>query len=50
MRLALTRSFNHMVDQLQEKVGSLDLERARLSAVLNHMADGVVMTDQQGSS
>ncbi len=45
----LTRSFNHMVDQLQEKVGSLDLERARLSAVLNHMADGVVMTDEQGS-
>lgn len=44
----LTRSFNHMVDQLQEKVGSLALERARLSAVLNHMADGVVITDEQG--
>lgn len=46
---ALTRSFNHMADQLQEKVSSLALERARLSSVLEHMADGVVITDEGGT-
>ncbi|MGC9468373.1 MAG: ATP-binding protein [Anaerolineae bacterium] len=44
----LTRSFNHMADQLQEKVATLGLERARLSAVLEHMADGVIITDEAG--
>ena len=45
----LTRSFNHMVDELQDKVGTLALEQARLSAVLEHMADGVVITDEVGN-
>ncbi len=44
----LTRAFNDMVDQLQEKVSHLALEQARLSAVLEHMADGVIITDEEG--
>jgi two-component system phosphate regulon sensor histidine kinase PhoR len=44
----LTRSFNHMQDQLEDKVTNLALEQARLSAILEHMADGVVITDAQG--
>jgi two-component system phosphate regulon sensor histidine kinase PhoR len=44
----LTRAFNHMVDQLNEKVATLALERSRLSTVLEHMADGVIITDETG--
>ncbi len=44
----LTRSFNYMADQLQEKVATLALEQARLSTVLEHMADGVIITDEAG--
>jgi two-component system phosphate regulon sensor histidine kinase PhoR len=44
----LTRAFNHMVDQLNEKVATLALERSRLSTVLEHMADGVIITDESG--
>jgi len=45
----LTRAVNHMVDQLQDQVATLALERARLSAVLEHMADGVIITDEAGT-
>jgi two-component system, OmpR family, phosphate regulon sensor histidine kinase PhoR len=45
----LTRSFNHMADQLQEKVANLALERVRLSTVLERMADGVIITDESGT-
>ncbi len=44
----LTRSFNWMAEQLQEKVTTLAKERTRLSAVLEHMADGVLIADGQG--
>ncbi|MGC9346907.1 MAG: ATP-binding protein [Anaerolineae bacterium] len=44
----LTRAFNHMVDRLNEKVATLALERSRLSTVLEHMADGVIITDETG--
>ncbi|MGC9522763.1 MAG: HAMP domain-containing protein, partial [Anaerolineae bacterium] len=44
----LTRSFNHMAEQLQEKVATLALEQSRLAAVLEHMADGVIITDERG--
>jgi two-component system phosphate regulon sensor histidine kinase PhoR len=44
----LTRSFNYMADQLQEKVASLALERTRSATVLEHMADGVMITDENG--
>ncbi len=44
----LTRALNHMADELREKVSTLGLERSRLSAVLDTMADGVVITDAGG--
>jgi two-component system phosphate regulon sensor histidine kinase PhoR len=44
----LTRAFNHMGDQIREQVTSLAAEQARLAAVLDHMADGVLITDGSG--
>jgi two-component system, OmpR family, phosphate regulon sensor histidine kinase PhoR len=45
----LTRAFNHMTDQLQDKVATLALEQARLSTVLETMGDGVIITDESGA-
>jgi two-component system phosphate regulon sensor histidine kinase PhoR len=42
----LTQAFNHMADELQAQVMTLGEERGRLAAVLDHMADGVLITDQ----
>jgi two-component system phosphate regulon sensor histidine kinase PhoR len=44
----LTRAFNHMADRIREQVTSLAEERGRLAAVLDHMADGVLITDGNG--
>jgi two-component system, OmpR family, phosphate regulon sensor histidine kinase PhoR len=44
----LTRAFNHMADRLREQVTSLAEEQSRLTAVLNYMADGVLITDGGG--
>ncbi len=44
----LTRSFNDMAERLQQTVNSLTEEQTRLSAVLENMADGVLITDDQG--
>jgi two-component system phosphate regulon sensor histidine kinase PhoR len=44
----LTRAFNQMADRLREMVDSLADERSRLAAVLEHMADGVVIADSDG--
>ena len=44
----LAAAFNHMADQLHEKVTTLAGERGRLAAVLERMADGVVITDGGG--
>jgi two-component system phosphate regulon sensor histidine kinase PhoR len=44
----LTRAFNHMADQLREQVNNLGRERRRLEAVLENMADGVIITDSMG--
>ena len=44
----LARAFNHMADQLRSQVTTLAEERGRLEAVLTHMADGVIITDQVG--
>jgi two-component system phosphate regulon sensor histidine kinase PhoR len=44
----LTRAFNHMADRLREQVTTLAEERGRLAAVLDHMADGVLITDRNG--
>jgi two-component system phosphate regulon sensor histidine kinase PhoR len=37
-----------MADQIREQVTSLAEERGRLAAVLDHMADGVLITDESG--
>ncbi len=44
----LTLAFNHMADQLREKVTTLAEEQDRLAVVLEHMADGVLITDPAG--
>jgi len=44
----LTRAFGHMSDRIRDQVTSLAEEQARLAAVLNHMADGVLITDEGG--
>jgi two-component system phosphate regulon sensor histidine kinase PhoR len=44
----LTLAFNHMADQLREKVTTLAEEQDRLAVVLEHMADGVLITDPGG--
>jgi two-component system phosphate regulon sensor histidine kinase PhoR len=44
----LTRAFNHMADQIREQVTTLAEEQGRLAAVLDHMADGVLITDENG--
>ena len=44
----LTRAFNRMADQLRAQVTSLAEERGRLAAMLDHMADGVLITDDEG--
>lgn len=44
----LTQAFNHMADELREMVNDLDAEQGRLKAVLDNMADGVLITDATG--
>jgi two-component system phosphate regulon sensor histidine kinase PhoR len=44
----LTRAFNQMADRLGETITTLAEERSRLTAVLDNMADGVLITDGDG--
>jgi two-component system phosphate regulon sensor histidine kinase PhoR len=44
----LTLAFNDMAGHLQEEMTALDQERSRLGAVLEHMADGALITDGNG--
>ncbi len=44
----LTRAFNEMSDRLRGTIGKLVEERGRLTAVLDNMADGVLITDGGG--
>ncbi|MDY7039348.1 MAG: ATP-binding protein [Chloroflexota bacterium] len=44
----LTRAFNRMSDRLRGTVNKLVEERGRLVAVLDNMADGVLITDGDG--
>lgn len=44
----LTRAFNQMAGRLQGTITTLVEERSRLTAVLDNMADGVVITDGEG--
>ena len=43
----LARAFNHMADQLEEKVTILAEEESLVSAILDSMGDGVIITDDQ---
>lgn len=45
----LTRSFNQMAAQLRETINSLTEQQDQLAAVLDNMADGVLITDAQGT-
>ena len=44
----LADAFNHMADQLREKVTTLAKEESQLSAILQGMADGVIITEDDG--
>jgi len=44
----LARTFNRMADQLQDKVTHLAEEESLVSAILDSMADGVIITDDEG--
>jgi two-component system phosphate regulon sensor histidine kinase PhoR len=44
----LSRAFNQMAGRLQGTITTLVGERGRLTAVLDNMADGVVITDGEG--
>jgi two-component system phosphate regulon sensor histidine kinase PhoR len=44
----LTEAFNYMAAQLREQVSTLAEERGRFAAVLENMADGVLITDDVG--
>ena len=44
----LTVMFNWMAEELQEKMTTLSSQRKRLAAILEHMADGIVITDEEG--
>lgn len=44
----LTRAFNQMSDRLRGTITMLVEERGRLTAVMDNMADGVVITDGDG--
>jgi two-component system phosphate regulon sensor histidine kinase PhoR len=42
----LTQAFDHMADRIREQVTNLAEEQSRLAAVLDHMADGVLITGE----
>jgi two-component system phosphate regulon sensor histidine kinase PhoR len=45
---ALVEAFHRMAEQLQTRFGQLTHEQERLAAILQHMADGVLITDSEG--
>jgi len=45
----LARSFNQMSVKLTEMVNRIDEDRTRLSGILDNIADGVIMTDNDGN-
>ena len=44
----LIHAFNQMSERLRDMVSALSSEQSRLAGVLEHMADGVVITDSDG--
>jgi two-component system phosphate regulon sensor histidine kinase PhoR len=45
----LTRAFNEMAERLRRAIIGVNKERGQLAAVLEHMADGVIITDAEGA-
>jgi len=45
----LTTAFKYMADRLTETVSLITSEKDRLSAILNHMEDGVLIIDKQSN-
>lgn len=45
----LAAAFQNMSEQLRDQMSTLAQERGRLAAVLEHMADGVLITDESGN-
>lgn len=45
----LTLAFNNMIDQLRSQHAALLEENGQFNTILNYMADGVIITDQQGN-
>lgn len=45
---ALVRAFNRMLDRLRVRVKRLTGERVQLTTILEHMADGLLITDGEG--
>jgi two-component system phosphate regulon sensor histidine kinase PhoR len=44
----LARAFNEMSMRLKESVAEISEDRTRLATILDNMADGVIMTDDEG--
>ncbi|MFP3897924.1 MAG: ATP-binding protein [Dehalococcoidia bacterium] len=45
----LAQAFNEMSLQLKERIETISGDRTRLAAILENMADGVIMTDVEGN-
>jgi two-component system phosphate regulon sensor histidine kinase PhoR len=45
----LVRAFNEMVQRLKEAFGAISEDRTRLAAILDSMADGIILTDGEGN-
>jgi two-component system phosphate regulon sensor histidine kinase PhoR len=44
----LTRTFNHMAEELKTRIEELEAERSKTAAVLQEMTDGVLIVDRIG--
>ncbi len=45
----LVRAFNEMAEQLRETIAAVSEDRTRLAAILDNMADGIILTDREGN-
>jgi two-component system, OmpR family, phosphate regulon sensor histidine kinase PhoR len=45
----LAVAFNEMTDELREHLESLDIERARLETIVEHLNDGILIVDHRGA-
>ena len=44
----LTTAFNNMAEQLQDKIDALTTEQERVNVILQHMADGIMIVENDG--